>query len=98
MVLLRDSEESYEVLMLKKNSKITFGGMWVFPGGKIDPEDYGEESDLEYAARAAAVRETKEETGISLDSKDFIHFSHWTPPQVPKNDLPPGFLSRNRQV
>ena len=61
--------------MLKKNSKITFGGMWVFPGGKIDPEDYGEESDLEYAARAAAVRETKEETGISLDSKDFIHFS-----------------------
>ena len=84
VVLLRDSEESYEVLMLKKNSKITFGGMWVFPGGKIDPEDYGEESDLEYAARAAAVRETKEETGISLDSKDFIHFSHWTPPPGPQ--------------
>ena len=84
VVLLRDSEESYEVLMLKKNSKITFGGMWVFPGGKIDPEDYGEKSDLEYAARAAAVRETKEETGISLDSKDFIHFSHWTPPPGPQ--------------
>ena len=58
--------------------------MWVFPGGKIDPEDYGEKSDLEYAARAAAVRETKEETGISLDSKDFIHFSHWTPPPGPQ--------------
>ena len=84
VVLLRDSEESYEVLMLKKNSKITFGGMWVFPGGKIDSEDYGEKSDLEYAARAAAVRETKEETGISLDSKDFIHFSHWTPPPGPQ--------------
>ena len=39
VVLLRDSDESYEVLMLKKNSKITFGGRWVFPGGKIDPED-----------------------------------------------------------
>ena len=84
VVLLREAEQSYEVLMLKKNSKITFGGMWVFPGGKIDPEDYGEENDLEFAARAAAVRETKEETGISVDSADFIHFAHWTPPPGPQ--------------
>ena len=84
VVLLREAEQSYEVLMLKKNSKITFGGMWVFPGGKIDPEDYGEENELEFAARAAAVRETKEETGISVDSTDFIHFAHWTPPPGPQ--------------
>ena len=82
VVLLRNTDAGPEVLMLKKNSKITFGGMWVFPGGKIDPEDYGEENDLEFAARAAAVRETKEETGISVDSADFIHLAHWTPPII----------------
>ena len=40
VVLLRDGELGVEVLMLRKNSKITFGGMWVFPGGKIDAADY----------------------------------------------------------
>ena len=25
--------------MLRRNAKIDFGGMWVFPGGRIDPED-----------------------------------------------------------
>ena len=84
VVLLREAEESYEVLMLKKNSKITFGGMWVFPGGKIDAEDYGGDGDLENAARTASVRETIEETGITLDSNDFIHFAHWTPPPGPQ--------------
>ncbi len=84
VVLLREAEESYEVLMLKKNSKITFGGMWVFPGGKIDAEDYGRDGDLENAARTASVRETIEETGITLDSNDFIHFAHWTPPPGPQ--------------
>ena len=33
VVLLRDGDDGIELLMLKKNSKITFGGMWVFPGG-----------------------------------------------------------------
>ena len=39
VVLLRDSEESYEVLMLKKNSKITFerGKNIVNPKFRIHP-------------------------------------------------------------
>ena len=36
VVLVRDGDGGVEALMLRKNSKITFGGMWVFPGGKID--------------------------------------------------------------
>ncbi len=84
VVLLREEGDSYEVLMLKKNSKITFGGMWVFPGGKIDAEDYGQSGDLEKAARTASVREAMEETRISLDSNDFIYFAHWTPPPGPQ--------------
>ena len=81
VVLLRDGEAGMEVLMLKKNSKIAFGGMWVFPGGRIDDEDFSEDSeDLESAARAAAVREAKEEAGIDLDPANFQWFAHWTPP------------------
>ncbi len=81
VVLLRDNPEP-EVLMVHKNSKIAFGGMWVFPGGRIDPEDYPEDGDIDVAARNAAVRETLEEAGISSKAGDFVWFSHWTPPPI----------------
>lgn len=85
VVLLRDTEDGPEVLMLRKNSKIAFGGMWVFPGGRIDDEDFtnGVSEDPHVrndAARAAAAREAKEEAGIDLDVGDFVWFAHWTPP------------------
>ena len=40
VVLLRDYSSQLEVLMLHKASQIAFGGMWVFPGGRIDDADY----------------------------------------------------------
>ncbi len=86
VVLLRDADDGPQVLMLRKNSRIAFGGMWVFPGGRIDPEDYPEEGDPsshEYrhtGARNAAAREAREEAGLDLDASDFVWFSHWTPP------------------
>lgn len=79
VVLLRDAPE-LEVLMLHKTSQIAFGGMWVFPGGRIDPEDYLDPGDHDNAARRAAVRETREETGIEASADEFVWFSHWTPP------------------
>lgn len=88
VVLLRDGDEGVEVLMLRKNSKITFGGMWVFPGGKIDHEDYpggvAVESELHAAAYTAAVRETHEEAGIDVSADKFVWFAHWTPPPGPQ--------------
>ena len=85
VVLLRDAAEGPEVLMLRKNSKIAFGGMWVFPGGRIDAEDYAGGDDASAAARNsaarnAAAREAKEEAGIALDPAAFVWFAHWTPP------------------
>ena len=80
VVLLRDTEDGPEVLMLRKNSKIAFGGMWVFPGGRIDPEDYPADGDRDAAARNAAAREAAEEAGVTLDATEFIWFAHWTPP------------------
>ena len=86
VVLLRDGAQGPEVLMLKKNSKITFGGMWVFPGGKIDEADHGDsqlEDALQHAARNAAAREAHEEAGIVLEPDEFVWFAHWTPPPGP---------------
>ena len=39
VVVLRDAPSGVEVLMLRKSSRIAFGGMWVFPGGRIDAAD-----------------------------------------------------------
>lgn len=80
VALLRDRNGVAEVLMLRKNSKIAFGGLWVFPGGRIDPEDYDEPDNLELAARNAAVREAAEEANITLKGDEFHWFAHWTPP------------------
>ena len=81
VVLLRENP-ALEVLMLHKTSKIAFGGMWVFPGGRIDDDDYPADRNADAAARNAAVRETREETGIVARPEEFVWFSHWTPPPI----------------
>ena len=80
VVLLRPGDAGTEVLMLRKNAKIDFGGMWVFPGGRIDPDDYPADGDKETGARHAAAREAREEAGIEVDPNAFVWFAHWTPP------------------
>lgn len=80
VLLLREHQNQNQVLMLHKTSKIAFGGMWVFPGGKIDAADYDDERNDNAAARVAAARETEEEAGISIPADKFIWFAHWTPP------------------
>jgi 8-oxo-dGTP pyrophosphatase MutT (NUDIX family) len=90
VVLLRDGADGLETLMLRRNSKLAFaGGAWVFPGGRIDPEDYsgGIVSDdpeaVQAAARTAAVREAMEEAGLVVDPDSLVWFAHWTPGAVP---------------
>jgi 8-oxo-dGTP pyrophosphatase MutT (NUDIX family) len=86
VVLLRDGADGVETLMLRRDSKLAFaGGAWVFPGGRIDPEDYpgGEVSDdaddVLAAARSAAAREAMEEAGLVVDPDSLTWFAHWTP-------------------
>ena len=58
VVLMREpGDGEVEVLMLQKNQNISFGGMWVFPGGRIDDGDYEQDGDLEAAARNAVTRD-----------------------------------------
>jgi 8-oxo-dGTP pyrophosphatase MutT (NUDIX family) len=80
VVLVREADDGLETLMLKKNSKLAFGGMWVFPGGRIDDEDRVEAPDIVAAARRAAVREALEEAALVVDESSLAFISHWTPP------------------
>lgn len=80
VLLLKQQNAGLEILMLHKNSRVAFGGMWVFPGGKIDAGDYENSTDDNLAAINAAARETEEEAGIVIPKEDFVWFSHWTPP------------------
>lgn len=82
VVLIRDSPGGIESLMLHRNSKIAFGGMWVFPGGRVDPADRAGAVDDRDAAGRAAVREAREEAGLDVDASSMICFSHWLPPSV----------------
>lgn len=82
VVLLRDGEHGLETLMLRKNSKIAFGGMWVFPGGRIDAEDGTGLDDMVERARIAAVREAREEVSLRVEPAGLQWFSHWTPPPM----------------
>lgn len=72
LVLFRHRVEGPpELLVVERSAQMAFaGGAIVFPGGRIDPDDYrlGERHAIETdeaAARIAAIRETLEESGIA---------------------------------
>jgi 8-oxo-dGTP pyrophosphatase MutT (NUDIX family) len=77
LVLLRPGRRGVSVLLTRRPTSMRFGGgIYVFPGGRVD------EGDRDHAA--AAVRETFEETGIEVESADLIPLSRWvTPPGLP---------------
>jgi len=82
VVALRDSADGPEILMVQRNAKGTFASNWVFPGGKVDPEDYVGDDDVVAASRRAATREALEEADLVVDQANLIPFSHWMPPTV----------------
>jgi len=84
VILLREASGHLETLLLRRNSKIAFhGGAWVFPGGRIDPEDHTPDKpdDMLATARRAAVREAREEAGLAVPLEQMIWISHWTTPE-----------------
>jgi len=84
VIPIRDGIQGLEALMLRRNSKIAFGGMWVFPGGRVDAADCdpARPGDELATARRAAVREAREETGLVFGPEALLPYSHWTPPPV----------------
>jgi 8-oxo-dGTP pyrophosphatase MutT (NUDIX family) len=83
VILLRDAPAGVEILMLRRNSKLNFaGGLWVFPGGRVDDADRTglPTEDACGAAKVCAAREAAEESALEIEPADLIPFSHWTPP------------------
>lgn len=86
VVLIRDRPGGCEVLLVRRNAQLSFhGGAWVFPGGRLDADDYAPGDDIVTAARRAAVREAREEAGLVLFPDALVAISRWvTPVQLPK--------------
>jgi 8-oxo-dGTP pyrophosphatase MutT (NUDIX family) len=83
VILLRrggkHAERGIEVLLVQRNPEARFmPGVWVFPGGAVDPAD----GEGEAAHRAAAVRELAEEAGIEVPADELIAYSRWITPKV----------------
>jgi 8-oxo-dGTP pyrophosphatase MutT (NUDIX family) len=77
----RHRERGVEVLLVQRTREASFmPGVWVFPGGTVDPGDTGDE---EGAHRACAVRELREEAGIELgDDAELLAWSRWITPEL----------------
>ncbi len=80
LVIMRPSDDggADEILMVKRSTNMAFAaGAVVFPGGRIDPDDYlvarqhaPHLGEADGAARVAALRETLEETGLAVGWPD----------------------------
>ena len=55
--------EEGKILIAQRNFKKSQGGLWEFPGGKIEPNETKEK---------AIIREIKEEMDIDIEAKKFI--------------------------
>ena len=97
VILLRGGARALELLLVKRNPAARFmGGVWVFPGGAVERT----EGDDDGAHHAAAVRELREEAGVTLpDAAELVKFSRWITPALVRTrfdthfflaSLPPG--------
>lgn len=95
---LRDGKDGVEILLVRRSRELVFyGSAWAFPGGRVDPEDAAPGADLydQRSGRNAAVRETQEETSITISSESLVPLSHWTtPPGRPRRFSTWFFLAR----
>ncbi|MGI9605942.1 MAG: NUDIX hydrolase [Acidimicrobiales bacterium] len=106
---IRDSGNGLEILMVRRNENLSFGGLWTFPGGTLDASDGAQPSPpiaestdwadpaLLETATTAAIRETREETNLVCDRSAMTWFSHWVPPAfgAPKRFATWFFIARN---
>ena len=70
VILMREAEESgFEIFIVKRSSRSSFGSLYVFPGGKLDPEDT--ERDLYAYCEGMTDEEASARLGIENDGLSF---------------------------
>ena len=85
VLLLADRAGHLEVLMVRRSRSAVFGGMFVFPGGVVDPVDLSPLAEEVLAGSppgdtgwlATGLRETAEEVGVYLTDRPV------SPPPMP---------------
>ena len=83
VVLLRDGAGGLELLLLQRAARDGKPGPWVFPGGKVEPDDVEASAPGSQAsALRAAVRETSEEAGLALEPSRLVAISRWITPEL----------------
>jgi 8-oxo-dGTP pyrophosphatase MutT (NUDIX family) len=90
----RHRARGLEILMMRRGPDARFmPGVWVFPGGAVDPEDReaaarqapGSDPELdadELAHRICGAREVGEESAVEIDAADLHPWSRWVTPEV----------------
>lgn len=83
VVLLRDGGAGMETLLLQRSPHKGKSGPWVFPGGRVEEGDMVDGDAHSIAtARAAAVRETVEESALEIAGDALGLISRWVTPVV----------------
>lgn len=78
-IVARDGSDGLQVLLAQRSAGSSFlPGFWVFPGGRVEPEDGDGGADR---WRAAAAREVLEEVGLELDARALVPFDRWITPE-----------------
>lgn len=74
VMLLRQGQDDFQVLMVERNDRGMFGSIVVFPGGGVELADVPEGLDRvdDASHRNAAIRELAEETGILLTASGAV--------------------------
>jgi 8-oxo-dGTP pyrophosphatase MutT (NUDIX family) len=97
VLLLRPAppEGAPEVYLVRRAAGMAFAsGMYAFPGGSVDPDDYrgeplaggwpvrlGQPEPAASAVVRAAVREVAEETGVRLAPAGLVAWTRWITPE-----------------
>ncbi len=78
LVVKRKGQQTWEILLIKRKNE-PFAGKWALPGGFVETDE---------TVIVGAVRELKEETGISLDESRLRFVGYFdTPNRDPRGRL-----------
>lgn len=79
VAVLRPGPAGPEVLMVRRHRGASFmADAYVFPGGRVEPED----GDGEAAFACAAARELREEAALSLEPAGLVPLARWITPSA----------------